>query len=359
VTEWSQVPAAPGPEPQPVLAPLTESAIFLVLTITPGGEGTVRDLLSDWAGLGRAVGFRAPGPPLACVAGIGSRAWDRLFAGPRPAELHPFRALTGARHHAPSTPGDLLFHIRHDRMDLCFEFATQVMTRLAGAVTVADEVHGFRFFDERDLLGFVDGTENPVGQEAGAAAITAEPGFAGGSYVIVQKYLHDMDAWNALPVEEQERAIGRSKLSDIEMPDDVKPANSHVALNTVTGDDGEEQDILRANMPFGELGRGEFGTYYIAYAASPAVTEHMLTNMFIGDPPGNTDRILDFSTAVTGSLYFAPPAGFLDDLPPSPGGDLADTGAPQARSPGTGSPGTGPAGTGSLGIGSLKRSTQP
>jgi porphyrinogen peroxidase len=326
-----------------VLGPLTEAAIFLVLTIDPGGEAACRDLLGDWAGLQRAVGFRAPGPGLACVAGIGSHAWNRLFSGPRPAELHPFRELAGARHRAVSTPGDLLLHIRHDRMDLCFEFATQVTGRLAGAATVADEVHGFRFFDERDLLGFVDGTENPVGVAAQVAALVGDedPSFAGGSYVIVQKYLHDMTSWNALPVEDQEKAIGRAKLSDIEMPDDVKPANSHVALNTIVDADGEEQQILRANMPFGELGRAEFGTYYIAYAATPSVTEQMLVNMFIGNPPGTTDRILDFSTAVTGGLFFAPSADFLDDLPDLPGVSSASDGA------------------GSLGIGSLKRSTPP
>jgi porphyrinogen peroxidase len=361
VTEWSQVPSLARPlaepEPQPVLAPLTNSAIFLVLTINPGGESVVRDLLSDWTGLQRAVGFRAPGLPLACVAGIGSDAWDRLFAGPRPAELHPFRELTGTVHHAVATPGDLLLHIRHDRMDLCFEFATQVMTRLAGVVTVADEVHGFRYFDERDLLGFVDGTENPVGRGAGTAALVgdADPDFTGGSYVIVQKYLHDMPAWNALAVEDQEKAIGRAKLSDIEMPDDVKPANSHVALNTIAGAGGEERQILRANMPFGELGRSDFGTYYIGYAATPSVTEQMLVNMFIGSPPGNYDRILDFSVAVTGSLFFTPSADFLDDLPDPPGASADPPGEPaslSAESPPAAS-------SGSLGIGSLKRSIQP
>jgi porphyrinogen peroxidase len=372
VTEPSRVspvpclPAAP-PEPQPVLDPLTAAAIFLVLTINPGGETACRDALGAWAAVARAVGFRSPGPPLACIVAVGSRAWDRLFAGPRPAELHPFAGLAGPRHTAVSTPGDLLLHIRHERMDLCFEFATQVMSRLAGAVTVVDEVHGFRFFDERDLLGFVDGTENPTGAAAGEAALVgeADPGFAGGSYVIVQKYLHDMDAWNALPVEDQERVIGRSKLSDIEMPDEVKPADSHVALNTIVDPDGTQRQIVRANMPFGDVGRNEFGTYYIAYAATPAVTEQMLTNMFIGDPPGNTDRILDFSTAVTGGLFFAPPAGFLDDLPGPPGAPgpaqepaPAGAGSEAAADPDTGSANTGSANSGSLNIGSLKRSTQ-
>jgi porphyrinogen peroxidase len=348
VTEWPpSAPAGrPASVPQPVLAPLTAAAIFLVLSIEPGGEAAVRDLLGDWAGLQRAVGFRAPDAPLACVAGIGSSAWGRLFSGTHPAELHPFRELTGTVHRALSTPGDLLFHVRHERMDVCFEFVSQVMVRLAGAASAVDEVHGFRYFDERDLLGFVDGTENPVGVAAAAAALVgdADPAFAGGSYVIVQKYLHDMAAWNALTTEDQEKAIGRYKLSDIEMPDDVKPANSHVALNSIEDPDGTERQILRANMPFGEVGRGEFGTYYIAYAATPSVTEQMLANMFIGDPAGNHDRILDFSTAVTGSLFFAPSADFLDDLPDPPGGPA-------------GSQGSGSVEPGSLGIGSLKRST--
>jgi putative iron-dependent peroxidase len=238
-------------------------------------------------------------------------------------------------------------------MDLCFEFAAQVMKRLAGAVEVAEEIQGFRYFDERDLIGFVDGTESPSGAAGISAAIVAaddDPDFAGGSYVIVQKYLHDMAAWNAISVEEQERVIGRSKLDDIEMPDDVKPANSHVALNTITGPDGEQRQIVRANMPFGSPGQGEFGTYYIAYAATPAVTEEMLSNMFIGNPPGNTDRILDFSTALTGCLFFAPDADFLDDPPGPP----AAAGV-SATSDASVAPGAAAApGDGSLGIGSLK-----
>jgi putative iron-dependent peroxidase len=334
--------SAPPPTSQPVLDPLTAAAIFLVVTINPGGENTVRDLLSDLTGLERSVGFRLPEGKLDVVLGIGSDAWDRLFAGPRPAELHPFRPLDGARYRAPATPGDLLFHVKANRMDLCFEFIAQVMFRLSGWVTVCDEVHGFRYFDERDLIGFVDGTENPSGPAAAAAAIigTEDPDFAGGSYVIIQKYLHNLQTWNQLTVEEQERVIGRSKLSDIEMPDDIKPSNSHVAANTLIDPDGTQRQILRANMPFGVPSRGEFGTFYIAYAATPSVTEQMLGNMFTGRPPGNYDRILDFSTAVTGCLFFVPTVDFLDDLP----------GAPSAPPP--------PAGDGSLRIGGMKRSPE-
>nr|4GU7_A Chain A, Crystal structure of DyP-type peroxidase (SCO7193) from Streptomyces coelicolor [Streptomyces coelicolor A3(2)]4GU7_B Chain B, Crystal structure of DyP-type peroxidase (SCO7193) from Streptomyces coelicolor [Streptomyces coelicolor A3(2)]4GU7_C Chain C, Crystal structure of DyP-type peroxidase (SCO7193) from Streptomyces coelicolor [Streptomyces coelicolor A3(2)]4GU7_D Chain D, Crystal structure of DyP-type peroxidase (SCO7193) from Streptomyces coelicolor [Streptomyces coelicolor A3 len=309
------------PEPQMVLSPLTSAAIFLVVTIDSGGEDTVRDLLSDVASLERAVGFRAqPDGRLSCVTGIGSEAWDRLFSGARPAGLHPFRELDGPVHRAVATPGDLLFHIRASRLDLCFALATEIMGRLRGAVTPQDEVHGFKYFDERDMLGFVDGTENPTGAAARRAVLVGaeDPAFAGGSYAVVQKYLHDIDAWEGLSVEAQERVIGRRKMTDVELSDDVKPADSHVALTSVTGPDGSDLEILRDNMPFGSVGREEFGTYFIGYARTPEVTETMLERMFLGTASAPHDRILDFSTAVTGSLFFTPAADFLEDLPARP-----------------------------------------
>ena len=303
-------------EPQGILAPFTESAVFLVLTVERGHEDDVRDVLADASGLRRSVGFRFPDAALACVTAIGSAAWDRLFGVPRPAELHPFRALEGPVHSAPATPGDLLFHIRSHRQDLCFELTQRLMERLDGHVQVVDEVYGFRSFDQRDLLGFVDGTENPEGEEAFDAVVVGDEdaAFAGGAYVIVQKYLHDLKSWDALTVEQQEAAIGRTKLSDIEFADEDKAPDAHLTLNVIEGPDGEELEIVRYNMPFGRAAAGEFGTYFIGYSRTPAITEQMLENMFMGTPH---DRILDFSTAVTGTLFFAPSAAFLDD-PPEP-----------------------------------------
>ena len=252
-----------------------------------------------------------------------------------------------------------MFHIRATQADLCFELASLIMERLAGSAVVVDEVHGFKYFDDRDLLGFVDGTENPTGGAATAAVTVGaeDPDFAGSSYVIVQKYLHDMSKWNALNVEEQELVIGRRKLSNVELADDVKPSNSHVALNTIVDPDGTQRQILRDNMAFGTVGQGEFGTYFIGYAATPSVTEQMLENMFIGDPPGNYDRILDFSTATTGCLFFVPTADFLDDPPPAPGA-MADQAAPADAESGAASSTTSGVETkGSLGIAGLKEAS--
>ncbi|WP_460044279.1 Dyp-type peroxidase [Pseudomonas sp. S2_H01] len=305
------------PYPQGVDTPITSSAIFMVATLSSGEEAAqaVRSWCADIAGLVRAVGKRVPDGNLSCVRGFSFNAWDILFGSTRPASLHTFREFGVEGRKAIATPGDILLHLRADRMDLCFELATQLLAPLGDAVQVVDEVHGFRNFDMRSMVGFVDGTENPVGNKAVEATIVGDedPTFAGGSYVIVQKYLHDMNAWNRLTVEQQERVIGRKKLSDIELDDSVKPSNSHSAL-TVIEKDGKEVKILRDNMPFGRPGSNEFGTYFIGYARSPEPLEQMLENMFVGRPVGHYDRLLDFSKAVSGTLLFVPSSDFLEAL---------------------------------------------
>jgi len=334
---------------QPVTAPLARAAIFLVVTLESSLDSRtiIRSFCGDLPALLRAVGFRDIEAGLSCVLAFGSDAWDRVFGSPRPAELHPFREIHGGDRHAVATPGDLLFHIRAKRFDLCFELEAQIMARIGHAVSPADEVHGFRYFDDRDLIGFVDGTENPTGQAAVDAVLIGDEDsqFAGGSYVIVQKYLHDLARWNALSTEAQERIIGRTKLSDIELEDSIKPTSAHNALTTIV-EEGKEIKILRDNMPFGRAAQGEFGTYFIGYSRSPKTIETMLENMFIGRPPGNYDRLLDFSRAVTGNLFFAPSVTFLENAAEPQPADSAEP-ARESSLPTRGS-------DGSLGIGSLK-----
>ena len=226
---------------------------------------------------------------------------------------------------------------------------------------------GFRYFDYRDLLGFVDGTENPRGAAAADAVVVGDEDadFSGGSYVIIQKYLHDLGAWNALSTEAQERIIGRTKLSDIELDDSVKPTSAHSALTTIV-ENGKEIKILRDNMPFGRPGHGEFGTYFIGYSRSPRTIEQMLENMFIGRPPGNYDRLLDFSQAVTGNLFFVPSATFLENVaddqviedqaavaesPAAPAAAQTSSSVPSSSTPSSSIPSVR---DGSLAIGSLK-----
>lgn len=306
-------------EPQPVTDAPGWHAIFMVLRIvdTPQARSTVRGFCEDFSALVRSMMLRDRERSIRGVMGFGSDAWDKLFGFPRPAKLHTFEEVRGSVHVAPSTPGDLFFHIRANTMDVCFEFARQIMAKLGNAVLPEDEVHGFRYFDARSMVGFVDGTENPTGLEAYEFAVIGDEdeAFSGGSYVFVQKYLHDMDGWNKLSTEEQEKAIGRHKFDDIELDDDVKPTNAHNALTNITDEEGNELKIVRDNLPFGNPSANEFGTYFIGYSKDPEVTETMVRNMFIGDPPGNHDRLLDFSTAVTGTLFFVPSQTLLDSLP--------------------------------------------
>lgn len=341
---------------QTILTRKTRSAIFLVLTVNNDGEEQVRDTLDGLSGRLRTVSSRNPDAALAAIVGIGADAWTRLFAGPQPKLLRPFAGYHGDVHVAPATPGDLLIHLKSDDMGLCYELGRLLTIDLGDAVSTEDEVHGFRYFDLRDLTGFVDGTENPTGQDA-IDTITVgdeDPHFAGGSYVTVQRYVTDFDRWNALPVADQELVFGRSKVENIEMDDDEKPSNAHIALNVIEDADGNSLQIVRDNMPYGEAA-GEKGTYFIAYSKTPEITDRMLSNMFIGDPVGNYDRLLDFSTAVTGTEFFAPSADWLDNLPPAPVAPAAGTARPIVTAADAGAAARPQSPTdGSLGIGSLR-----
>jgi putative iron-dependent peroxidase len=311
---WDRVPI----EPQSVETPLSRAAVFLVLTIGAGAQALerVRGVIADIGGLVRAVGFRDLGGRLSCNVGIGSDAWGRLGQLKRPKQLRSFTEIRGPVHTAVATPGDLLFHIRSERADMCFELERLVLDALGDAVTVADEVHGFRYFDARDLLGFVDGTENPTGDALPLSSLiqhSDDPDFEGGSYVVVQKYLHKLTEWNSLRTSDQEGIIGRTKFDNVEL-DDSSGRKSHKTLTTIVDSDGNEHDILRDNMPFGRPGQSEFGTYFIGYARNLWVIEKMLSNMFIGVPEGQYDRILDFSTASTGTTFFVPSNTILKSL---------------------------------------------
>ena len=348
---WERVPI----DAQSVEAPLSRAAVFLVMSAGEGDDALagIRDTLGAIGDLVKNVGFRDLGGRLSCVVGIGSALWDRLSPDRRPAELRTFAPIHGPVHAAPSTPGDLLFHLRAERADLTFELERQLLDVIGDAARVVDETVGFRYFDARDLLGFVDGTANPAGAELPDAALIgadADPDFAGGSYVVVQKYVHDMAGWTALSVEEQEAIIGRTKLDNIEIDDDDAPRLSHKSLTTIEDDAGEELDILRDNMPFGRPGAGEFGTYFIGYSGRLWVTERMLQRMFVGEPEGSYDRLLDFSTAITGTTFFVPTMAMLESLAEPPADPAAATESASDEAPPSSE-------SSSLGVGSLREQT--
>ncbi|SNR38914.1 Dyp-type peroxidase [Flavobacterium sp. ov086] len=266
--------------------------------------------------LNNSYTIRIPDGRTSCVMGVGHDAWIKLgLPTPLPKELVTFETIAGVKHTAKSTAGDLHFHLRAQNAAICFDMAMAISKVLESVAECLEEVHGFRYWDGRSIIGFVDGTENPIGGERDFFSVIGDedPAYKGGSYLFVQKYFHNMKNWENLSTEDQEKVIGRSKMNDIEMADDVKPTNSHSALTAITDENGNDLKIVRDNMPFGNPSKGEVGTYFIAYASKFSTTKKMLENMFIGNPPGNYDRILDFSTAQTGTLFFVPTLDLLDD----------------------------------------------
>ncbi|MFF1688011.1 MULTISPECIES: Dyp-type peroxidase [unclassified Streptomyces] len=304
-------------EPQCIDAPLSSSAAFLVLVINDGDQAmaAARSVVAGSDDLIKDVRIRANGGLFSCNVGISHRVWESLTGKPLPKELKPFQEIKGAKHTAVATAGDLLYHIRADSADLIVEFEKILLKAFGGSVTAVDDVVGFRYFDGRDLLEFVDGTANPDGLALQSATLVGaeDPAFAGGSYVVIQKYLHDLAAWEAEDIDTQEAVIGRTKFDNVEQPDATEGQKAHKTLCTIQDADGEH-DILRDNMPFANPGRGEYGTYFIGYSGRLWVVEKMLERMFIGDPPPLHDRILDFSRAVAGVTFFAPARQFLSDL---------------------------------------------
>jgi len=298
--------------------------------------------------LNHSAYIRFPDNGASCVMGIGYNAWKFLdLPEPMPKELENFAPIIGEKHTAVATNGDLHFHLRGLNSSICYDMAADIAKVLEPVADCVEETHGFRYWDGRSILGFVDGTENPEGKQRAYFGLIGDEDvtYKGGSYLFVQKYIHDLKAFKALPLEEQENVFGRYKQSDIEMPDNIKPKNAHSALANV----GDDFKIIRDNMPFGNISTNEMGTYFIAYASTFSTVKKMLNNMFIGDPPGNYDRLLDFSTAKTGSLFFVPTIDMLDnfssgdfDILTTPHiNDMKDTTEVQTTD-------------GSLGIGSLK-----
>jgi porphyrinogen peroxidase len=306
-------PVGPGRTPQPIIAPPARVGHVLVVTVLPGAESVIRDFCAELPGLVRAVGSRDFEAEVSCVVGFSYDAWSRITGRDAPAGLRRLEPVHGVLQTVPATPGDLVFHVRAAHQDVAFEVALQILAALRGAVRVALEVQGFRYFDNRNLLGFVDGTENPVGPAAEAAALigSEDPEHAGGSFLLVQKYLFDLEAWNELPGSEQERVIGRDKLTNIALQGDAAETNRQLAA---IDDGGRARTVLRYNVSFGNLGAAELGSLFVGYSASPRVLEAMLRILFVGVPAGNYHPFLDYARAVSAGLFYAPSATLFERI---------------------------------------------
>jgi len=242
-----------------------------------------------------------PDAGLGAVIAFGSTLWGQLSAGNTPAELKDFQPLgKGA---APATQRDLLIHIQSLRHDVNFTLAQAAMGAFGDAIQIAEETHGFRWTEERDLSGFVDGTENPQGEQRQEVAIIANGEHAGGSYVFTQRWQHNLKFFNRLTVEKQEQIIGRTKESNEELEDDARPDTSHIARVDLK-EDGKGLKILRQSLPYGTVS-GVHGLFFIAYCATLHNIEKQLQSMF-GEADGKLDAMLRFTKPLSGSYFYAP-----------------------------------------------------
>ena len=296
--------------PQPGIVPeATAHASFLVLDAVRAkrvGEAltTAQSAASEVASLDPAAGLKL-------TVGLGAAFWDRLGRGARPRELRPLRSFGAGDKATTATAGDVFLHVASTRRDLNFELTRRLMDGLSGAVELQEEVAGFRYLDTRDLTGFIDGTENPQGDERAEVALIGEqdPDFAGGSYVLAMRFVHDLPAWNRLEVSEQEGAVGRTKPDSVELGD--KPATAHIS-RVVIEEDGEELEIVRHSYPYGTT--SEHGLYFVAYTAELSRVEKMLVRMYGEDPDGLSDRLMDFTRPVSGGAFFVPSMELLAEL---------------------------------------------
>jgi porphyrinogen peroxidase len=289
-------------------------AYFLTFTVAGGAERTaLNKAIRDIHPSARALAKKAKTARLQCTLGIGSELWDRLSPATRPAGLRPFRAVTANGRVAPATGGDLFLQITSSRHDLNLDLAMGLVRRLQPLATVVDEIHGFRYLDSRDLIGFIDGTENPKGKARAAAALIGQEDrlFAGGSYVAVQRYIHDLERWRKLDDREQEQIIGRTKRGSVELPKAKKPRTAHIS-RVVIERDGAELQILRQSYPWGTV--REAGLYFAAYTKSLDVFDVMLARMMGTTGDGLHDRLMEFSRAVTGATFFVPSIETLSSL---------------------------------------------
>jgi porphyrinogen peroxidase len=296
------------PTPQPgILSPGNAHAYFLVLRVRPSPQASIAAARALGEAQPIATGTAAldPGARLVLSAGIGPGMWERISPSSRPKGLRPFKPLGAGERAAPATGGDLFFHVASARHDLNFELVSRLKSTLGSEVEVLEEVHGFRYLDSRDLTGFIDGTENPAGEERAEVALIGgeDPEFAAGSYVATQRYVHDLEGWRRLPDADQEGVIGRTKGDSVELADGVKPATAHIS-RVVIEEGGEELQILRQSYPYGSA--REAGLFFVAYGRTIDNFEKMLARMMGASGDGVHDRLMEFSRAVSGATFFVP-----------------------------------------------------
>lgn len=299
-----------------VVAEANTDAQFITLNMVRSADAVMhlREVLAQIPATESQFRQQYPEADFHITVAIGSEYWDQLSPAQRPAELAAFPVFSHGNVNAPHTPVDLLLHIRSERHDLNYEASVMLTRRLGGDATLVEEMHGFRYFEMRDMTGFVDGTENPEGDDRVQVAVVGgeDPDFAGGSYIHLQRYEHNLEAWNKISVKQQEDIFGRTKEDNIEYESADKAAFAHTKRTSLKDAEGNSIEILRHSMPYGDLTRR--GLMFIAYGRSAEPYTKMLESMVMGDEAGHHDHLLDYTQALTGQAFFAPSVAWLERL---------------------------------------------
>jgi len=272
----------------------------------------VASIIDKFSKISKSIGQKDTTAIMTITIGFSSNGWTSLFPKePLPNELHPFIELRSGDRCFPSTPGDIFIMVKSMRMDLNYQASKYILSTFKPIANVTQDIQGYKYLDNRDLIDFVDGTENPKNIERAEAVIIDSEPYAGGSYLIVQQYFDKQKKWDAVTTEYQEGVIGRTKMDDVEIADEKKKPYAHNVKAKVEVD-GKEVKMLRQNRPFGNA--MEHGTMFIGFAKTANVIETSLKQMIEPGESGHYDKLLDFVTAKTGTLYFVPPQHFLDEM---------------------------------------------
>jgi len=300
---------------QSVILPLpSDHARFIVLRLKDLSIEDFKERLEQLFTTRDRLITQHPNAQIKTAVAFGPELWSKLYEQ-APAGFKQLEPIQGS-FNMPVVPADVLIHIASARADICFALSQSFFEGIRDQVEVLDERVCFRYFDGRDITGFIDGTENPQfpDDRAEVALLSEDAGiFQDGSFIFAQRYAHNLDKWKKLKVDAQEQVMGRTKLESIELEDEVKPANAHIARTVVEDEEGEEMEILRHSLPYGD-GRGDQGLFFIAYTKDLKIIDAMLVRMFGTSGDGIHDRLLHFVTPMDGAYYFAPSEELLEEV---------------------------------------------
>lgn len=297
-----------------ITAPASSDATFVLLNAREGAEEQLRAALASAPKLIESIQQQFPDAQLNCAIGFSHHSWERITQAQLPKELMTFPTYQGEFLSVSDQPHDIILHIRAMRHDAVHILSLALFKAFGDSVSLNEQTNTFKYLDNRDFTGFVDGTENPEGEDRAKVALVDQEDalYAGGSYLNYIKFHHDLDKWNQLDLKTQEDTYGRTKYDNEEYASEDKSPHAHTKRTSLKDDAGNSLEILRHSMPFGDL--KEQGLIFVSYSRTPSIFNQMLQSMIEGDEQGRADHLMQYTDAHHGSAFFVPALDFLASL---------------------------------------------